>query len=279
MSGSNTSKLLFLYDHPKPEWWMDGLSAALDILGEEFEIERWNMAEKDQHPGHFDFILGWGAFGSRVDRYLQEIRSLEQRAFDGNHQLMGLCVAGNATLPKGMNDYDVLFYETKWYRTFISHHPRIVHAFGVNTDLFSPPTIPMPVVWDYIGVGAFASWKRWERFIEKPGNKLVIGQYQVDNEAESLEIVRRLVKGGVMVSDHKNPFDLANHLFMSRTLYMPSDIYGGGERAVWEAKASGLKVEVEDDNLKLKELVDTDVKDHHWYAQQLKKGILSCLSS
>jgi len=278
---SSKPKLLFVFDHPNPNWWMDGLSAALNVLENDFDIKKMNLATVARipelgpgehtlpNPLEYDFILGWGAFGSSVDKWIQ---ANEKRVKSG------LCIAGNATPPDGANSYDVLFYETKWYRSQISWHPHIVHAFGVNTDLYSPPTIPTPVVWDYIGVGAFASWKRWDKMADKPGCQLVVGEYQLNNESESLGIVRHLVRSGVMVSGQVSPLDLVNLYYWSRKLYMPADINGGGERAILEAKACGLPVEIEGDNPKLQELVDLDtVPNHLYYAAQLKRGIMSCL--
>lgn len=248
---------------------MDGLSAALDVLEEDFEIERWNIRDEVEDIRGQDFVLGWGAFGSEVDMLLQG-------AID--EMPKGLCIAGNATPPEGANNYDVLFYESKWYRPTISFHPNIVHAFGVNTDVFSPSPMATPVVWDYIGVGALANWKRWEKMAGKPGSKLVIGQYQLNNEPESSQIALELIKNGVMVSDAVHPFELARILSYARTLYIPADINGGGERAILEARACGVSVEVEDDNPKLKEMVEwSPIPDHRWYAQQLKKGIMSVL--
>lgn len=271
----NKPRILFIYDHPNPDMWLDGLSAALDLLEEDFEIERRNLYSNIPYNGQnpsdsvHDFVLGWGAFGSKVDIELQNHWKSWRK---------GLCIAGNATPPDGANNYDVLFYETKWYRPQIEFHPNIVQAFGVNTDIFSPVDIPTPVVWDYIGVGSFASWKRWEKMAGKQGNKLVVGEYQLNNEQESLNIVRHLVSNGVMVSGMVNPYDLANLYHYSRTLYMPSDIYGGGERAVLEARSCGLQVEIEQDNDKLKELVELEkIPSHIDYAAQLKKGIMSVL--
>lgn len=270
-------KLLFVYDHPHPEWWMDGLSVALDVLEDDFEIERLNLhsyKDSDIVGRNAVFILGWGALGSSVDKWVQ----------GQNFPLplkKGLCVAGNATQPIGTENYQVLFAETSWIiDNYLPKHKNIVKSFGVNADIYAPVHIPTPVVWDYIGVGAFASWKRWEKMIEKAkqGHKcLVVGEYQKDNEQESLGIIRELVANGVMVSPQVHPLDLANLYSWSRTLYMPSDLNGGGERSVLEAVSCGLNVEIEKDNPKLQELLDNKVPSHIDYAKQLKKGIMSVL--
>lgn len=263
-------KLLFVYDHKYPDLWMDGLWAALNLLEEDFDVERLNLwPDEDIEPKYDpDFILGWGAFNSLVDQWLHPFNVKK-----------GLCIGGNAMLPKGADNYDVLFYETKWYRPQISFHKNIVHAFGVNTDIYFPITdVPAPIIWDFLGVGSFSNWKRWEKMVGKFGSKMVIGEYQRDNEAESTAIIQNLLKGGVMISNMVNPYDLACMYQWSRTVYIPADIYGGGERAVLEARACGVSVDIEDDNPKLKELKEGPIYDHHYYAAQLKKGIMSCIS-
>jgi len=277
MSGKNTSepKIVFIYDHKYPTFWMDGLSAALDILSTDFEIVKNNLNDASSYInnnggliGDEDFVLGWGAFGSKVDNYMQQLSEYKK----------GLCIAGNAQPPKGANKYDVLFYETKWYRPQINFHPNIIHAFGVNTDIFFPSDMSI-ILFDYLGVGSFSNWKRWEKMKGKRGVRMVIGEYQKENEDESLSIVKDLLRYGVMVSDMINPIDLSRFYSSSRTVYMPSDIYGGGERTVLEARSCGCNVEIEPDNPKLKELLNWNpIPDHIWYAKQLKKGILSCLN-
>lgn len=286
---SSKPKILFVYDNKYPDFLIgSGLWAALDELEKDFEILRLNLWEHNQKVAEkgvayltelkqqleqYNFYLGWGAFGSSVDNYLQHSLMLL------NNQKRGLCIAGNAFRSLGATNYDVLFYETKWYRPQINFHPNIVQAFGVNTDIYFPITdIPTPIIWDYIGVGAFAEWKRWEKMIDKPGKKLVIGEYQVDNEIESSRIAQNLIKHGVMVSNMVHPFDLANLYHYSRTLYVPADINGGGERAILEARACGLKVEIEDDNEKLKELVEMEtIVSHIDYANKIREGVLSVL--
>ena len=60
-------------------------------------------------------------------------------------------------------------------------------------------------------------------------------------------------------------------------VFIPSTDYGGGERAIWEAKACGCEVECADDNDKLKELISKPYKSHIDYANDLSTGILKVL--
>jgi len=274
---SDKPKILFVYDHAKPEWWQDGLSAALTLLEEDFEIERYNLAT-DNPPAvvNPDFLLVWGAIGSEQVHWARSMAVSKK----------GICVAGNATPADEitMREWDVVFHETEWikksYLRGVSG-PKLVKAFGVNADLFSPPTIPMPIVWDFIGAGAFADWKRWPLMSAKARAGawcLVVGEYQEGNERESINIVRTLLRDSVMVSNQVSPLDLVNLYYWSRALYMPADINGGGERAVLEARACGLQVEIQNDNPKLQELLELEqVPTHHEYAAALKAGIESVL--
>lgn len=269
-------KLLFVYDHKYPDMWMDGLWSGLNVLEEDFKITKWNKTIDigfDWGDNEYKFILGWGAFNSSVDRTLQRGFPFMEKA------KKGLCVAGNATTPAGADNYDILFYETDWIKNNYLKGVKtpLKKAFGVNTDIFMEPTEPYPILWDYIGVGAYAKWKRWYKFNDKQGSKLVVGEYQKDNEQESLPIVQELMQHNCMVSGQVHPFDLCRYYYMSRTLYMPSDVYGGGERSVLEARACGLNIEIEPDNPKLKELVECEIPTHHDYAKALKEGILSVL--
>ncbi len=261
-------KIIFVYDHKYPQFWADGLWAALEILKNDFDVKKVNLHEGTEGlMEDCNFMLGWGAFGSRVDATLQLAEGKK-----------GLCIAGNTFPPTGADKYDVLFYETKWYRPQIGFHRNIVQAFGINTDIYFDYPIQKPIVWDYLGVGAFATWKRWEKIIDKKGLKMVIGEYQDNNSIESDYIITKLISNHVMVSNMVTPYNLSNIYNWSRTVYIPADINGGGERAVLEAKACGCKVEIEDDNPKLKELLNLDkIPSHVDYALKLVEGITSCL--
>ena len=268
-------KILFIYNHKYSNLWRDGLWSALKILDEDFDIDRYNLYEENYELvfdfKKYDFILGWGAFGSPVDQAMTTIKDKIKKVS------LGLCLAGNATPVPTPSVYDVIFYETEWVKNnYLSDvkGPELVHAFGVNTDVYNKWE-EAPLIWDWLSVGSFSYWKRHERMIAKSGTKLVIGEIQRDNWQESFDIISNLLLAGVGVSDMLYPTKLRNIYNCSGTIYVPADINGGGERCTLEARACGRPIEVEKDNPKLEELVNGPLYDHHYYAEQLKKGIES----
>lgn len=276
----NKPKILFVYDHKYPELWKDGLWAALKLLENDFDIVRLNLeVSKDASKKHlfykdeFVFALGWGAFGGPVDKFLQ----------DSQIKKKGLCLAGYANPPRGkILDYKIIFCETEWTKNWIHKNDihfngaSLLHAFGVNTDIYYD-NVTSSVIWDYLSVGSFSLWKRQTLILNKKGNRMVIGEIQKENYAESFDIISNLLLGGVAVSDMVKPETLAEIYNVSKSVYIPADIMGGGERAVLEARACGVDVEIEGDNPKLKELLTCPIWDEYYYSEQIKKGILECL--
>ena len=254
-------KIAFVYHHKYPNLWRDGLWAALKVLEDVWEIEYVNLYEGTEIP-ECDFVLGWGAFGSPSDLALRDIPTKK-----------GLCIAGNAIPPNDTAiNYDILFHETNWYSPVISFHPRIKKAFGINTDIYHQQELPKII--DVLSVGSFSSWKRQELMTLEDGVRLVVGEIQIDNFQESLTIIGNLVSNGVGIMDMVPPESLGILYNMSKMVYIPANIIGGGERAVWEARACGVDVKVENDNPKLKELLYSEVLDHFAYAQSLREGIM-----
>jgi len=258
---SKEGRIAFVLYHEYEELWRDGLWAAVSLLSYDFEVSILNLWGAMFPPdlSEYDFVLGWGAFGSPVDSLLAKHQGPK-----------GLCIAG-VSAPTNAHKYDVLFYETQWFLPQIEFHKNCIHAFGVNTDLYKP--LKMKKVFDYITVGAFANWKRQELLLTKKGVKLAIGEIQKGNLKESLDIVGNLMLNGVIISDMVEPKKLCEFYNLSKNVYLPATVYGGGERAVLEARACGVPVEVESDNPKLVELCYGPVYDHVYYYEQLKKGI------
>ncbi len=259
----------FIFDHEYEDKWKDGLYGALMHMSYDYKINFNNLRTRVPTQAEIsdcDFILGWGAFNSSADRFIQSLNTPLPK---------GLCIAGVAAPPVGMDRYNVLFYETDWYKPQIQTHPHKIKAFGINSKIYRPAK--RRKVWDWMTVGAFSTWKRQEKLLNKDGTKLAIGEIQRGNPQESLRIVAKLLAGGAMVSDMVAPEVLAEFYQMSERVYIPADIFGGGERAVLEARSCGIPVVVESDNPKLLELTKGDLPNEIDYANQLIKGVESCL--
>lgn len=280
--------LVFIYESNHPIEVKDGLATALETLGREINVTRWNCAPNVQSrdvPNNLDYIqthirsnksiiLAWGGFGSKSDRYGRYFKRLYPEIKSG------LCLGGNTNQPIVKNswqeifNYDVVFYETSWVRNYLNLKYldcSLVHAFGIDTDVYKDLGTTRDV--DYLGVGAYARWKRWEKMLGKNGHRRVIGEYQRNNQDESQEIWDRLEAGGVVCKDMMPADKLVCEYNRAKTVYIPATIMGGGERAVLEARACGCNVEIEPDNPKLKELLDCPIYDVDYYVKQLKRGL------
>jgi hypothetical protein len=250
-------KVLFVSDYGyKVE---DGLWETINILG----YDRYNIGDNIPNFEEYDFVLGHGAFYSRVDNL---VRTLPNKK--------GLCIGGNVH-KQNKNAYDVLFYETEWVKNFLELEGNLVHAFGINSKIFNQKD---PTLWryksiDYLSVGTFATWKRHDKLISLKGTKVCIGDIQKDNKEESLNIINELLSNEVGVIPRVTSDSLMRFYHTSKNVYIPATIYGGGERAVLEARACGCKVITCDDNDKLKELLITPIWDENYYANQIKYGI------
>lgn len=265
--------LLFVFEHKYEKLWRDGLWATLEALKIDFNVIKINLATAQPHDIAADFILGWGAFGSKVDKVL---RSLEVDL------PIGLCLAGNvAPIPEDIDKYSIIFYETDWaFKNYLKsgegYKPKFVHAFGINTDIYQK-TPHATKIWDWLTVGSFSLWKRQSLIQQKEGNKLAIGEIQKENYSESLDIIANLLIKGVAVSDMVDPETLVKIYNASRNVGIFADTNGGGERSVLEARACGIPVVVEEDNPKLKELLTSPIYSHNYFANQIKQGVIGCL--
>jgi hypothetical protein len=266
------NKILFLYSHDNESNWLDGLYAAINGLRVYFTVEKVNLATNPViAPESFDFILGWGAFGSPADNELQKEKYKDFKK--------GLCLGGYA--PYKGQKYDIIFYETEWSKKWLEEQGwanRLAHAFGINSSIFYKTVVHSPVIFNYITVGTFSLYKRQQFLLNKKGTRFAVGPIQRDNMSESLDIVGDLLLGGVIVSDMVTPHALAEFLRVSNTCYIPAEIMGGGERILLEARACGTSVEICDDNPKLKGLLKCPVWDEKYYCEKLHKGIMEVLN-
>jgi len=258
-------KILFVYYHQNPEYWKDGLWWSINEMSKIHNVTWLNLAYdyKGTDTKDFDFVLGWGAFGSPADKFCQGMIGIPK----------GLCLGGNATpVPTYADNYQIIFYETDWVKeNYLKDvNTKLVKAFGVNTEMFYP--IPSDVLWDYLSVGSFSYWKHLDKMKDKNGDRLCIGEIQKDNMTESMDIINDLVESGIAVSGMVSPEKLNLIYNLSQTVYVPTDINGGGERTILEARSCGCKVEISD-NPKLAELLTGELPSGKVYFNALNSAM------
>jgi len=270
-------KILLLYYIPKDSFkasnWQDGFVKAMDLLSEDYEVIRVNIAENKpsvDYLNRFDFIISKSNWGWYVDKYLRfEIKGLKVPR--------GIVVSGVGTPPALRHQmfYDVIWHQTYWYKKQLEQHPNIKHAFGIDTDIMQKD-LKTQKVYDWVSVGAFTGYKRYEKFINNiTGIKIAIGETSYE---DSPIIIKMLKDADIEVQPFMSYEQLRDYLNQSKQMYIPAKIEGGGERAILEARACGLNVKVEPDNPKLYELTHSPIWDHHHYKNQIESGIFSIIN-
>ena len=188
--------------------------------------------------------------------------------------------------------YNVLFYETEWYKPQIQYRHRIIQrAFGIDTNIMYDRNITNKTI-DSLFIGWMANYKRPWLFAKhltggfedndllmhnkkkhhEKYNIIAIGKH--DGTPEGPSIVNELRQRGIKVLPEVSYRELAKLINQAKEVHIPSTELGGGERAILESKACGVpSIRIEDDNLKLKELLNGPTLSHHAYAKMLHKGI------
>src|SRR6185437_6457020 len=182
--------------------------------------------------------------------------------------------AGDPPRRRRMRFYDLLFYETPWYEPRIARHPRRLHAFGVDTRVMRPePGTERDV--DWLSVGALKPYKRHELLAGRTGRRVVVG----DSVGADPATVTTLRREGVELHDFGSYEELAGWYRRSRNVLVAATTEGGGERALFEARACGAEVHTAGDNPKLEQLRDMPLWDHRYYANRLAAGLGELVSA
>ena len=254
--------------------WNDGFVAAVRLLHRWGHNVIWlNTAAHDADSAYDAIVtpktvvLAKSNWGWKVDRFL---RSATQR-----HLLRvprAIMVSG---ISKRINRhrggfYDVVFYQTEWYRRRLSPRLTTVHAYGINTAEMYPPDSPVESEWDWLYVGALTPQRRPELLLTKPGRRLVIGEL----ERSDPTLISRLEQGHVEILSYVPYPKLREFYWRARSVYVPAALDGGGERQVMEAVACGRPIEIEPDNPKLSEVLSrAGMWTETYYAHQLELGL------
>ncbi len=265
------------------ERYYDGFSAAIEYINTKFKntsniihtINTFYKSLPDQINTHGPYDIG--IIKSHFNSCNKELSILKAKKILTGLFISSVCVAKDNHLKL----YDVLFYETEWYRKHsrLDRHNNIFHALGVDTNIMKKRNLTKE--YDVLSVGHFAAYKRYNKLEQMPGKRLAIGQINGKHKrGEKINpIIVSLQKNNVEVKDYMDYEKLSEHYNKSKLCYVPCTTVGGGERAVLEARACGTDVKIEDDNPKLKELLEGPIYDHEYYANQILKGITVTLNN
>lgn len=268
------AKIALLYDIPKSNLekynnWTDGFTKAIDILEDDYTIDWINIS--DSLPSlddlnTYNFIIAKCCWGSSLDKYLRKSKPKTP---------IGIAISCSIIpTKKQVAFYDVLWFETFWYRDLLPRHKRKIHAFGISTSEYKPKKLEKTI--DVLSIGAITGYKRHEKIINQKGkNKLVVGDL---NYVDSTQIISNLNDNNINIKEYVSAKDLSDLINKSNLVYIPCSINGGGERAVLEARSCNIKVKIEQDNPKLKELLSSPIWDERYYSLQIKKGIEDVIS-
>lgn len=247
--------------------WEDGFTKAVDVLGEDYNITWVNLEDNKPDSNYlnsFDFIIVKSCWNWIVDKYIRSLKNLSVPR--------GIAISCSLKPKKSWAwFYDVLWYETEWYRKEIDFHPNKFLAFGINSDVFKP--LNLNKEYDVLGIGAITKYKRFNKFNTIEGKKkIIIGSTKNSDFNE----VNKTLNNDIKIIDYLSQQELAEFINKSKLVYIPSETNGGGERAVLEAMSCGVPVKVEDDNQKLKSLISgNSLVTINDYVFGLKRGIES----
>ena len=255
----------------KYENWHDGFVKAIKILNNDYNynISIINLIDgKNIDFGKYECIIIKS--NKLVDELLQGKYNNWLNIWKTKIKIC--CIGNSRWIPNkiGIEMFDILMYETDWYYKFASldRHKYAFKGFGVDTDIMKP--IKIKKEFDCLFVGSVCGYKRPLKMLDIKGKKCIIGQLT------DKKIVNRLMKNKeITVYDFASYEDLALFYNKSKLCYIPCKLQGGGERSLLEARACGIPVKIENDNPKLKELLNGKIYTSYDYASQINNAIIS----
>lgn len=251
--------------------WHDGFTAAINILRSDYDkIEYLSFDKKNtrvliEKINQHDLLLVKSGWKTDIDYWLRKnSKSITTP--------LGLVISSSNYGPslKEQLFYDIVWYETKWYKNKSVKHPNAYHGFGVDTSVMSKANREKK--YDWICVGAPRSYKRIEKLLEKRGRRLLIGDLE-NKDAKSNKLLKKLKEDDVEIRNFTSYTNLAELYNESKNCLIPCKLHGGGERSLLEARACGVSIEINENNPKLAELMESAIWNHEYYSKQLKKGI------
>jgi glycosyltransferase involved in cell wall biosynthesis len=260
-------RIAFIHDW-EPDYnqeltWRDGLSRAVQILGERNQLKFFTLGQEQTvlpHP-FFDIHVmpssealreSVAAFFPDVILHWADMTRPNAKSLFSLGKPQAICYAGGNTQAGNDVFFDHIFVESKVYKeAFTRMGQSVSTAFGTNTELFKP--IPeMAKHFDVFFPATYCDWKRHKLFAEATdGLKACTAgfMYQVQ-ERYCYEYPR---SKGVLTLPHVDANTLRFLYAGSKCVVITSRADGGSQRTVLEAMAMNIPVVVTADSDKTSE--------------------------
>ncbi len=270
-------RIAFIHDW-EPDYfqeltWRDGLSRAVQLLGERHQLKFYTLGKEETvlpHPffnvnvmpsserlvedvkAFFpDVILHWADMTRPNAKTLFEV---------GKPQ--AICYAGGNAKAGSEVFFEHVFVESQVYKdAFERMGVSTSTAFGTNTELFRP--IPdMPKHFDVFFPATYCEWKRHKLLTDATdGLKVATAGFMYEvQERHCYEYPR---SKGVLTLPHIDANTLRWMYAASKCVVIPSRADGGSQRTVLEAMAMNIPLVVTEDSDKTSEyLIDAGLAEY-----------------
>ncbi len=204
-------------------YWRDGLRAALEEIGKDHDVTYFLGDDYKNIDESFDKYLFWGdSNDSAID------------SFADKPGVKGLILTTSPHDPQNLKKYNVIFCESMpVYEQVRSHGLRAVHAFGTDTDFFSPDDTEKDIPYFY--PATFSPWKCQSAIAHYGQWLYCVGTLQPDGQQE----LQACLDKGVHVAQGYFKAEYIRDLYR-RAREVPIPAIHGSERTILEAMSIDL---------------------------------------
>ena len=213
------------------DYWRDGLRAAIEVIGQDHEVDVYLGDDYKKIDEDYDAYLFWTDSNDPIIDH-----------FTGNPGVKGLILTTSPSNVQNLKKYDVVFCESKpVYEEARMHGIHAVHAFGTDTEFFKPDDTPKTI--HYFYPATFSPWKRQSSIAHLGQLLYCIGTVQADGQ-EELEACKR---EGVHVAEGYFKAEHIRDLY-KKTREVPIPAIHGSERTILESMSMDLFPQVNPEN-------------------------------
>lgn len=212
-------------------YWRDGLRAAIEEIGKEHEVDYYLGDDYKNINENYDNYLFWTDSNDLIIDY-----------FVGKPGKKGIILTTSPQNIDNLKKYNVVFCESRpVYNECRMHGLHAVHAFGTDTDFYSPDDTKKDIPYFY--PATFSPWKRQSTLAHLGDKLFCIGTVQPDG----LNELQTCLDKGVNVAEGYFKAEYIRD-FYRRAKEVPIPAIHGSERTILEAMSTDLFPNVNREN-------------------------------